>query len=151
MDTHSQLCVYVQNEKVIDVFGKPKNDPTFDGDTLQCVWSCGKVVSAILMAIMNDQGHLRYKEPVCKYWPEFAQNDKHFLTVADVMRHETGLVMLSKPIEMEWLKSENIKKNLVGQIIEEEKPVWLSQEARQDPEKFHNKDRYYHKLTTGWI
>jgi CubicO group peptidase (beta-lactamase class C family) len=38
---------------------------------MTAIMSSGKSVAAILMAIMVDQGHLKYDEPVITYWPEF--------------------------------------------------------------------------------
>ena len=55
------------------------------------IYSSGKCVAAILMAIMRDKGLIEYDAPVHKYWPEFAQNGKEHITVQDVLRHESGL------------------------------------------------------------
>lgn len=60
-------------------------------DTLAVIFSSGKMMGVVLIAVMVDQGLLDYNEKVAKYWPEFAQNGKENITVADVMRHESGL------------------------------------------------------------
>ena len=108
MDTHSQLCIYVGNEMVVDLHGCP-TESRFDADSLLSVWSSGKSVAAILLGIINDKGHLSYDDTVAKHWPEFAKNGKHFLTIADIMRHEGGLNKLHKSVEIPWIKSQMIK------------------------------------------
>ena len=37
------------------------------------------------------QGLMNYTEKISSYWPEFGQNGKENITVADLMRHECGL------------------------------------------------------------
>ena len=44
---------------------------------------------------MVDQGRLNYSDPVSNYWPEFAQNGKGELKVADVLMHEGGMSKFS--------------------------------------------------------
>ena len=34
---------------------------------------------------------MNYTERISSYWPEFGQNGKENITVADLMRHEAGL------------------------------------------------------------
>jgi CubicO group peptidase (beta-lactamase class C family) len=63
--------------------------------------SSGKSVASILIGIMVDKGLLEYNEPVAKYWPEFAQNGKESIKVADIMRHEGGLHKLHKMMQVE--------------------------------------------------
>ena len=78
---------------VIDVCGTTtgKSKQVYTRESTTCVWSSGKVVAAIMMAIMRDKGHLNYNEKVATYWPEFAKHGKGEITVADVMRMEAGL------------------------------------------------------------
>ena len=75
------------------------------------------------MGLMHDQGRLQYDERVCAYWPEFAQNGKEHITVADVLRHEAGLYKLSGPIDWRMLLTENIKQNSIGEVIEGDRPL----------------------------
>ena len=98
-DKRGQLCVYVGEEMVIDVImdnGKQaKGARKFDADSVTTIWSSGKSVASVLLAIMVDQGHLVYDKPIAEYWPEFAQNGKEGVTVADMCRHEGGMHRLS--------------------------------------------------------
>ena len=123
VERNCQLCVYVKEECVIDVVMANKDKQTnvlIDGESLGSIYSSGKTVAAILLAKMVEQGRLEYDDPVSKHWPEFAQNGKEALTVADVMRHEGGMVRFNQALEADWLTTEGIKENKVGQIIEKE-------------------------------
>ena len=139
-DKQSQCCIYVGNEIVLDVCGKA-DQPAYTADTLSCVFSSGKNLAAVLIAMMVDQGKLDYNEPVAKYWPEFAQGGKAKVTLADVMRHEAGLDKLGKKVEINDTMTEAIKANKLGKMIEEEP-------YQEYPEGL---ERVYHTLTRDWI
>lgn len=62
IDTNSQLCVFHQGQMVLDMHGA--SDPGFTADSQVCIFSSGKSLGALLMAIMRDQGHLKYHEKV---------------------------------------------------------------------------------------
>ena len=83
---------------VIDLCGTTPGKVPYTADTTCNLWSSGKSIGSILMAIMKDKGLLSYEEKVCTYWPEFAQNGKEGITVADVLRHESGLDKLEETI-----------------------------------------------------
>ena len=106
-DKVSQLCVYVGEEKVVDLWGV-KAGYEADGNTLGHIYSSGKSVAAILIAVMVDKGHLSYDEPIASYWPEFAQNGKEKVKVVDVMRHESGLAVIG-PFKKDMFSTEKIK------------------------------------------
>lgn len=63
------------------------------------------------MGIMESQRNLDFDEKVTKYWPEFGAHGKGHLKVEDIMRHETGLPVLSRKVDLDWCLTENIKKN----------------------------------------
>ena len=77
------------------------------------MFSAGKSVAAILIAIMVDQGHLQYDEPIASYWPAFAQNGKERIRLRDLMRHESGLAIIG-PFSKEMFTTEAIKANTIG-------------------------------------
>jgi len=66
------LCVYVDGKVVVDVFGTSSEEGVYNADSLTTVWSTGKMLGAILIATLVDQGLLSYDDKVSKYWPEFA-------------------------------------------------------------------------------
>lgn len=138
-ETSAQVCVYVENERVVDLWCSV-DDVNYTGDTLTNVFSSTKSLTAIAMAALQDQGLLSYDEKITKYWPEFGQNGKENVTVADLMRHESGLAQLNTPVSLENTLRENIKKNAIGAIIETDKQEFPADGKRE-----------YHAITRGWI
>ena len=140
-EENSQLCIYVGEEKVVDLWGKVDKQSKFDGDSLINVFSSTKSVTAIMMAMAKDRGWLDYSDKIATHWPEFGQEGKEDITVADLMRHEAGLANLQFPLKLEDLTTESIKMNKVGEQL-----------ARM-PAKYPAVDRKreYHALTRGWI
>ena len=64
------------------------------------------------------QGLFDYNDKIATYWPEFGQNGKENVTIAQVFRHESGLAWFTEPIptvENAW--TENIKSNKMGEFI----------------------------------
>lgn len=88
-DYNSQLVIYHQGKKVVDLIGRSKGTQNvhITHDSISQVWSTGKSVASILMAIMVERGYLKYEEKVTTYWPEFGKNGKGELTVKDVLKH----------------------------------------------------------------
>jgi hypothetical protein len=72
-------CVYHKGEKVVDLWGGVRNKTTgepWEQNTMALVYSATKGLSAMTLAVAHSRGWLDYDELVCKYWPEFAQNEK---------------------------------------------------------------------------
>jgi len=136
-DESSQLCVYVGEEMVVDLWSS-SSLPSYSGDTLTNVFSSTKSVTSIAMACLVDQGLMEYSDKISKYWPEFAENEKGDITIADLMRHEAGLANITESLDVHDTLRENIKKNAVGEVIARQK--CKSKEKRE-----------YHAISRGWI
>lgn len=141
-EENAQLCVYVGEDKVVDLWASVDGDATFNGDSLVNVFSSGKSLEAIAMASLVAKGLLNYDAKVAQYWPEFGAEGKHDLTVADLMRHEAGLAAFDVSFEAKDLLRENIKQNKVGNVIENHVQKFREGEDKQ---------REYHAVTRGWI
>ena len=61
-DKRAQLCVYMGDEKIVDLWGTAADvvDDQFGPDSLLNVFSSTKTISAIVVAKMVDNGLLRY-------------------------------------------------------------------------------------------
>jgi len=138
----AQLCIYHKGVKVVDLWATHAADEAFTADSLVTVFSSGKSLESIAMAHLVDKGLLNYNDKVAKHWPEFAANGKADITVADVMRHEAGLMDLKEVIPQEQFLRENIKNNSLGKVIEALKPT--------KPKTYAHR-RNYHALSRGWI
>ncbi len=141
-EKHTQLCVYYDEEKVVDLWASVTDEADFSADSLVNVFSSGKSLEAIAMASLVGQGLITYDSRIADYWPEFGANGKGDLTVAELMRHEAGLATFSVSLEPHDLLSENIKKNKVGHIIEGQSQTYPRGGGRK---------REYHAITRGWI
>jgi CubicO group peptidase (beta-lactamase class C family) len=139
-EQHAQLCVYHRGEKVVDLWASVGNSEGFSADAKTTIFSSGKSMEAIAIGMLVSQGLIDYDAKITQYWPEFGVNGKQNITVADVMRHESGLANFDEPLDAENLFTENIKRNAVGEIIEQHPPRY----------PVHGK-REYHALTRGWI
>ena len=91
-------------------------------------------MASILIAKMVDEGRLDLDEKVSTYWPEFAKNGKENIKVSDIMRHEAGLNVYEASIKKEWLLTENVKKNAMGRIIEDDHCDYKTAEKLEDPD-----------------
>lgn len=94
------LAVYFQGEKVVDIYtGKKSNTEQWAADSLSVCYSTGKGVLATLAHILVSQGRLAYDLPIAHYWPAFAQNNKHDITLRHVLSHQSGLFDIRNMIE----------------------------------------------------
>ena len=98
------------------------------------------------MGVLYDQGNFKFEDKVSKHWPEFAKNGKEDIRICDVLRHESGLPWFSEiPEKTEMMWTENIKKNKIGEFIENQTPQWAVKPGKPNS-KFQ-----YHSLTRGVI
>ena len=141
-EEHTQLCVYYRGERVIDLWAAPAGDAGFSPDSLVNVFSSGKSLESIAMAVLVGRGQLDYAAPVASYWPEFAAHEKGKLTVADVLRHEGGMAAFRTSLDPGDLLPVSLKQNKVGAVIESH--------SLRFPTGDRGK-REYHAITRGWI
>ncbi len=141
-EDEAQLCVYVGEEKVVDLWAAESNEQNFDADSLVNVFSSGKSLESIAIALLAQRGLLDYNTRIIEYWPEFATGGKEDITVADLMRHEAGLSSLNVSIPPEYFHRENLKQNKIGEILADH-PASIKKDEHYR--------REYHALTRGWI
>ena len=141
-EEHTQLCVYHKGEKVVDLWASTTNDTPFSPDSIVNIFSSGKSLESIAIASLVGRGLLDYKAKIVEYWPEFGENGKAELTVADLMRHEGGMAAFTTSLEPEDLHTKNLKQNKVGAVIERH-PIRFR--------KGNRSKREYHAITRGWI
>ncbi|MDA1075726.1 MAG: serine hydrolase, partial [Proteobacteria bacterium] len=141
-ERNTQLCIYVGEECVVDLWASAIDDHSFSADSLVNVFSSGKTLEAITLAMLHDRGLLDYNARITDYWPEFGANGKDNITVADLMRHEAGLAAFDTSLEPRQLHPEQIKQNSIGAVVERHTPIFRPGEGNQ---------REYHAITRGWI
>ncbi|MGZ3298651.1 MAG: serine hydrolase domain-containing protein [Asticcacaulis sp.] len=90
----ARFSAVINGETVLDIWaGTADREGTkpFDDKTLTPIFSTGKAVMALMVARLADMGRLDYDTAVAHYWPEFGQNGKSRITVAQLMSHQAGL------------------------------------------------------------
>jgi CubicO group peptidase (beta-lactamase class C family) len=131
-------CVYHRGEKVVDLWGGVRNEATGDPweeDTMVIVHSTTKGLAAMPLALAHSRGWLDYDAPICKYWPEFAQNGKENITVRQLLAHQAGLFAFD----------EKVDKNVVADL--DQLAIVM---ARQKPAWEPGTRQAYHAITLGF-
>lgn len=62
------------------------------GDALTCVFSCTKGLSALVIALLVQDGLIDPVAPITDYWPEFGTHGKGKLSVGEVLSHQAGVL-----------------------------------------------------------
>jgi CubicO group peptidase (beta-lactamase class C family) len=142
-ETGSQLTMYYKGKKVVDLWGKmPEILPTYSNHSLQRVFSSGKLVESLAVAICVDKGLFKLDEPIAKYWSNFAKHGKGEVTIAQLMRHESGLSKFGNKsvtlVELDAYTRGDTEP--LARLIEDSPPLWLNTTRR-----------IYHATTRGWI
>lgn len=102
----TQVCAYRDGKVLVDAWtGRmgPHDDRPVQPDTLFSSFSTTKGVAAAALHILADRGLIDYEAPVAKYWPEFAQNGKERITVAQAMSHQAGLHAVPVPLTADFV------------------------------------------------
>ncbi len=116
-------CIYHRGEPVVDLWAGARDKETGDPweeDTMVLVFSATKGLAAMVMAIAHSLGLLDFDEPVCTYWPEFAQNGKAAITVRQLLAHQAALFAFDEPVDRDVVADLD---KLAG-IMERQKPAW---------------------------
>ena len=141
-DRNAQLCIYVGEECVVDLWASAIGDESFTGDSLVNVFSSGKSLESILLGMLVDREGLAFDTLVQRVWPAFEGQGKDALTLADVMRHEAGLAVLNVNFSPTDIQPPAIHNNVVGKVLEDH-PLKFPDDT--------SSPREYHALSRGWI
>ena len=103
-DLGASACVIHRDEMVVDLWGGHRDvaaTKPWERDTIVNVWSTTKMMAALCVLRLHDQGHLSVDEPVATYWPEFGANGKQGVLVKHVLSHTAGVPGYDVPITEE--------------------------------------------------
>ena len=115
-------AAYCRGKNVVDLWGGVRNkqlDP-WERDTMAIVYSATKGLAAMTLAIAHSRGWLDYEERVAAYWPEFAQEGKHRITVRQLLAHQAGLYVLDEPITRSLVSD----LDRLAAVLARQKPAW---------------------------
>ena len=134
-----QVAAYQHGEKIIDVATGtlgPADDRPVGRDSLFLSFSSTKGPSATVVHQLADRGVISFDAPVARYWPEFAQNGKDAITVAQAMSHQAGLHAMPPDFRPEHLTDWDAALDWVAAGT----PAW-------EP----GTTNAYHAVTYGWL
>ncbi len=134
-----QVAAYLRGEPIIDVAAGtlgPDDDRPVRNDSLFLSFSTTKGPSALVIHELADRGIIEYDAPVARYWPEFAQNGKGAITVAQAMSHQAGLHAMPPDFRPDHLTDWDAALDWVAQGT----PAWEPGTASG-----------YHAVTYGWL
>ena len=105
-DMGASFAAIIDGAFVVDLWGgfsDAAGTKPWEKDTIVNVYSTTKTMCALTALLCADRGLIDFAAPVAKYWPEFAQNGKERITVAQLMSHTAGLSGFGEKIKAEDL------------------------------------------------
>ena len=84
------------------------------------VHSSTKGLAAMTMALAHSRRWLDFDAPVCRYWPEFAQQGKEYVTVRQLLAHQAGLFALDVPLDRALVAD----LDRLAVMLARQKPAW---------------------------
>jgi len=135
----SSLCVVVDGETAVDIWGGYTNEQRTDEwnkETLSVAFSSTKAALALCAHILIEREELKSEDKVVKYWPEYGKKGKVETTVGMILNHTAGLPAFATTVEQggffDW--------EYMIDLLENEEPFWIP-----------GKKTGYHMMTTGWL
>lgn len=117
------FAAYIDDELIIDLeagYTDRKATKPWTPDTIVPVYSVSKGISALVVAMLVDQGKLNYDTRLAHYWPEFGAHGKDKVTVAEALSHQAGVPGFATLINPGlWLDPPALAARLA-----EEPPLW---------------------------
>lgn len=105
-------------------------------DTPVCLFSASKLVTAMLLHYLDEQGTLNLLDPVIRYVPEYGQKGKSRSTLFHLLSHRGGIPRIPKGLPPEMLF---------------DRSAVLSELYRAEPISPSGHRQAYHAITAGYI
>lgn len=116
------VAVYWKGLPVVDLWGGYRDvarELSWEADTMACMMSVAKGISATAVAMVYDRGLVDLTEPVARYWPEFSQAGKKRVTVAQALSHLAGV-----PVADSAQEGDIYSFDVMAQAIAMQEPLW---------------------------
>jgi CubicO group peptidase (beta-lactamase class C family) len=135
----AQLAVYRRGKRVLDIGGglaRASDQLPVKPNTMFVLYSSTKGLAALATHMLHDRGTFDYDDPICRYWPEFAQHGKEKATIAHALAHRVGIT-----VGPDWLTSQLWgDRAACARAMAELTPRWVPGEANG-----------YHPLNYGFM
>ncbi|MDB5927313.1 MAG: estB 1 [Betaproteobacteria bacterium] len=106
-DEHgAAIAVYRRGELVVDLWGGWRDadrSQAWAADTMVCMMSVVKAVTALLVHVLVDRDMIDLDEPVAHYWPGFAANGKGAVRVRHALDHRAGIPAIRRELPRDAL------------------------------------------------
>lgn len=112
----AQVCAYHRGEPILDLWA----GPDLGEDSLICVFSASKGLSAICLGMLIERGELDPEATVASVWPEFAAAGKETTTVSMLLSHQAGLPEVDGGLT--W--PELVDDRLAARRLAAQRPFW---------------------------
>lgn len=138
-ETGLQVAAYWRGERIVDAWSgwaDPATQRPVTGDTLFTAFSATKGLTATLIHLLAESGHLDYDTSVAHYWPEFGAHGKGHVTLRHVLTHTAGVPQMPTGVTPERMADWQ----------------WMVARIADLPPLWEPGSRTgYHGLTFGWI
>lgn len=138
-DIGASVAVMVDDDLVVDLwhgYRDRRRTQPWNEDTLVCMFSVTKAMTALCLLQAVDRGLVNLDEPVAAHWPEFASNGKDQITLRHLLTHQAGMVGFHDPVERDLLYDWDA----CASALAGETPWW-------EPGTRHG----YHAMTFGFL
>lgn len=116
------VAAFVDGAPVVNLWGgvaRRKEGLPWAEDTLVCMMSVNKAMSALCVHLLVQEGEVELDAPMARYWPEFAGAGKERITVAQMLAHRSGVLWFSKLERGQLFNHER-----AARALEQEPPEW---------------------------
>ena len=116
----AQFSAYRDGQPLVRLVGggfDRRGSRALAGDDLVAVFSSGKAVAALVVALCVERGQLDYDAPLTDWWPEFAAHGKGMVTLGEALSHQAGLSGITNPdwTPRDWFDWNKTCAELAGQ------------------------------------
>ena len=133
------LSLYHQGSEVVSLWAgvaDPRTGRAWTDDTPSVLFSVSKGLTALVVALLAQDGRIDIDAPVADAWPEFGCHGKSRLTLGDVLAHRAGLSAPRSDLSLE-------------DVLDHDR--WAADIAAQEPLWTPGAGHSYHALTFGPI
>src|SRR3954470_5642406 len=130
------VSVWQNDEPVFDLAGgfqDAQREKPWANDTLVLIWSATKGLGSACVLHALQHHKIDIEQRVAEFWPEFGQQGKKALTIAQLLSHQAGLCALDREVDIDDYDA-------VISALEVQAPLW-------PPGTTHG----YHARTFGFL
>ena len=130
------VSIWQNGRLVLDLHGgfrDRKREQSWADDTIALVWSATKGIGSACFLHALQENKIKIERRVSEFWPEFGENGKIDITLAQLLSHSAGLCALDQNAEVTDYPA-------VIRALEKQEPLWA-------PGSAHG----YHARTFGFL